>query len=274
VENSNSPAYNKHIYKDAITTGNYGIIEYYFETQELFISDIGIQILGLRINKVYTIESIKQALLTDEKGKLDNLIESIERVEDYNNISVKIHKPTSDDATEIKSVQAKIKLLNRKNGIPEKALIVFEDITEQKRQEKELQRAKEKAIESEKLKTAFLVNMSHEIRNPMNAIIGFSELMNIGNPSYESRKEWASLIKSKGKQLLSFIDDLMEVSKLESGEVNISKSECNLNQLIWESKSVYDQVKIEKDKQNIDIRINVPAIPIVTYTDYGRVSRF
>ncbi len=97
---------------------------------------------------------------------------------------------------------------------------------------KELAHAKEKAEESDRLKSAFLANMSHEIRTPMNAIIGFSDLLNNEHLSYEKRKRFTTVINQRTNDLLTIINDILDISKIESGTLRINKSMDNINFLI------------------------------------------
>lgn len=97
---------------------------------------------------------------------------------------------------------------------------------------KELRKAKEKAEESDKLKSAFLANMSHEIRTPMNGLVGFSELLLQKNTDEETRKQYADIIKSSCNQLLSIINDVVDISKIETNQVVISERQFNLYQLL------------------------------------------
>lgn len=109
---------------------------------------------------------------------------------------------------------------------------VIHDITDSKKNEVELNHAKEKAEESERLKSAFLANMSHEIRTPMNGILGFSQLLKRTNISSEKRKNYLNLIDFEGKRLLNIISDIVDISKIDSNNVRIEMSSCNINSLI------------------------------------------
>jgi len=108
-------------------------------------------------------------------------------------------------------------------------LVVIRDITEQKQAEWELIKAKEHAEESDRLKSAFLANMSHEIRTPMNGILGFAELLKEPRLSNETSQEYISIIESSGARMLNIINDLIEISKIESGTMGIYLSETNVN---------------------------------------------
>ncbi|MFZ4465172.1 MAG: tetratricopeptide repeat protein, partial [Bacteroidales bacterium] len=101
---------------------------------------------------------------------------------------------------------------------------LIENITSQKEFEQQLIRSKNKAEESDRLKSAFLANMSHEIRTPMNAILGFSDLLSSNEYDESEKIEFINMIKSSGKLLLNLINDIIDISKIEAGELKIQKS--------------------------------------------------
>lgn len=115
------------------------------------------------------------------------------------------------------------------NGKVVKVRGSFQDITEHKRIQEDLVAAKEKAEESDRLKTAFLNNISHEIRTPMNAIIGFSALLTDPNLDDESKAAYSETIAQSSNQLLAIINDIVEVSNIEAGIVQITKGKVQLN---------------------------------------------
>ena len=108
------------------------------------------------------------------------------------------------------------------------------DITRLKATEAMLIDAKEKAEESDRLKSAFLANMSHEIRTPLNAIIGFSSLLPHVEDA-EERNHYISLINHNNELLLNIINDVLDLSKIEAGHIELSPVWCNLSDLIDES---------------------------------------
>ncbi|MDM8162142.1 response regulator [Labilibaculum sp. K2S] len=103
------------------------------------------------------------------------------------------------------------------------------DITTQIETEKELIKAKEQAEESDQLKSAFLANMSHEIRTPMNGILGFADLLKNPNLTGTKQQQYIQIIEKSGARMLNIINDIISISKIESGlmEVNLSKSNIN-----------------------------------------------
>jgi PAS domain S-box-containing protein len=131
----------------------------------------------------------------------------------------------------------------------------FRDITDRTKAEADLITAKEKAEESDRLKTAFLHNVSHEIRTPMNAIIGFSTLLNEPDVSEEDRHQYTDIIFQSGSQLLSIINDIVDIANVESGQAKLNLTEINLNSMM---KSLNEQFRIIAKGNNISINLNAP----------------
>lgn len=134
-------------------------------------------------------------------------------------------------------------------------VVISEDITSRKKTEKELIDAKEKAEESNRLKTAFLANLSHEIRTPMNAIIGFSNLLLEEDIAYDEKVKLNHLINNNSQNLLKLIDDVIDISKIQSGDFHLNKTECFLNKLLLDL-YVSFSIQIENDKKDIHFSIN------------------
>jgi len=129
----------------------------------------------------------------------------------------------------------------------------FLDISSSKKVEQELIKAKEKAEESEKLKSAFLANMSHEIRTPMNGIIGFSDLLKEEGITTEERKYFVDIIIKSGHQLLGIVDDILDISKIESGQMNVKKEKVFINNLLYE---IFINFQDKAKDKNIGLIVN------------------
>ncbi|WP_163323140.1 PAS domain S-box protein [Draconibacterium mangrovi] len=125
-------------------------------------------------------------------------------------------------------------------------VVEFRDITEQKEIEKELVRAKENAEQSDKLKSSFLANMSHEIRTPMNGILGFTELLRDNELSLQQRTEFIDVIQNSGERMLTTINDIIDISKIESGMVIAHMQDINLPALIKELYIFFEQPMKQK----------------------------
>jgi signal transduction histidine kinase/CheY-like chemotaxis protein len=143
-------------------------------------------------------------------------------------------------------------ILNEKSEITH-FIAIKEDITESKRLQKESLKAKEKAEESDRLKSAFLANMSHEIRTPMNGILGFTELLKEPKLSGEVQQEYIDIIEKSGARMLNIINDIISISKVEAGEVEISLSETNVNEQIEYLHTFFSP---EVKQKGIQIRFN------------------
>lgn len=128
------------------------------------------------------------------------------------------------------------------------------EITDRKKAEADLLKAKEKAEESDKLKTAFLCNMSHEIRTPMNAILGFSEFLVRPGLSESKKVSYSKLIKERAYDLLTIIEDILDISKIEIGQMNLILSPTNIGALL---KGLYEYYAIRKDVINPASRISL-----------------
>jgi PAS domain S-box-containing protein len=127
-------------------------------------------------------------------------------------------------------------------------LEVFVDLSEQKRAESEIVRAKEAAEAANVAKSQFLANMSHEIRTPLNAVIGFAEILRrTGNQSDEAtRQDYLETIYTSGQHLLSLINDILDLSKIEADRLEIELVRCSPHQLISDIISVLRVRALEK----------------------------
>ncbi len=126
------------------------------------------------------------------------------------------------------------------------------------RAEKELVAAKEHAEESERLKSAFLANMSHEIRTPMNAIVGFADMLLDPEILPEERAQFSGIIKSRSDDLLRLINDILDISRIESGNAAVDKGEIRLNRLLTEIELVTRQKLARSGKTHLGLELGMP----------------
>ncbi len=143
---------------------------------------------------------------------------------------------------------------------------VSRDITDQKMAETELMKAKEKAEESDRLKSAFLANMSHEIRTPMNGILGFSNLLKEPGLSGESQQEYIQIIEKSGIRMLNIINDIIDISKIESGQVEVTLTETNVND---QTNYIYKFFKPEVEQKGLQLLLKngLPSRDAIINTD-------
>ncbi|MBN2175367.1 MAG: tetratricopeptide repeat protein [Bacteroidales bacterium] len=149
------------------------------------------------------------------------------------------------------------RVLRDVNGKPIAFIAIVTDITDRISFIRNLQQAKTVAESSDKLKTAFLANMSHEIRTPMNAIIGFSNLLADPSLSQNKREEYLSHIIQSSNLLLNLIDDIIDISKIEAGQINISNQDVQINTLV---RDIYRTFRNVNKNKNINLNINLPQL--------------
>ncbi|MGZ0015055.1 response regulator [Yeosuana sp. AK3] len=122
--------------------------------------------------------------------------------------------------------------------------------------QKALKTAKEKAEESDRLKTAFLQNMSHEIRTPMNAIMGFSSLLPDTFDDKTKLQKYSEIIKQRSHDLLDIINDILDISKIESGQLSVNQDVCDLKALFAELQTFFVEYQNRMGKQHIKFSLH------------------
>lgn len=142
------------------------------------------------------------------------------------------------------------------------------DITELKRTEEMLVKARDKAEASDRLKSAFLANMSHEIRTPLNAIVGFSSLLTSTENAAE-KELYNSLIGHNNKLLLNLINDVIDLSKIESGYLELRPDWVNLTELLDESVAEY----AHQVPSGVELLTNYPAHDSLVELDRLRIKQ-
>ena len=162
-------------------------------------------------------------------------------------------------------------LLNEIDSLKAKILTLEKYEIEHNTALKELAKAKEKAKESDRLKAAFLSNMSHEIRTPMNGILGFVYLLKDFSVTGKEYTEYLDIIKESGKRLLNTINDLIAVSLIESGLMEIAISEMKVNEQI---QNIYSLFKPEAEEKGLRLFIGNTALKdeIIINTDIAKVN--
>jgi PAS domain S-box-containing protein len=129
---------------------------------------------------------------------------------------------------------------------------IAQDITERKENEQKLKNALAKAEESDRLKSAFLANMSHEIRTPMNGILGFTSLLKEPGLTGEDQQKFIDIIEKSGDRMLNTINDIINISKIEAGQVDVKISDINLNKQLDE---FFEFFLPEAKKKNIKLSV-------------------
>jgi PAS domain S-box-containing protein len=155
---------------------------------------------------------------------------------------------------------------------PKEVLITVDDITEQKQTEEALKLSREQAVESDKLKSAFLQNMSHEIRTPLNGILGFSGLLDNNELSSEERSYYIEVINQSSNQLLGIVDDILSISRLETGQIEVLNEEVNINNLL---KELFTKYNVKANDQGIVLshETDLDDKQSIAFTDSGKLKQ-
>ena len=178
----------------------------------------------------------------------DKILQCIQQCIDSDSIE------TIEYSLDVQGVSALFEMrIARLNG--HSVISLARDITKRKVIEIQLEEAKKRAEESDRLKTAFLANISHEIRTPMNAIIGFSKMMGSDDFDVEEKAQFIDIIVNNGKSLMSLINDMISLSKIESDTLEVKRSLCRLNDLMV---SLYREFNAELENKK-DIRLKLSS---------------
>ncbi len=147
-------------------------------------------------------------------------------------------------------------------------LIAAIDITKRKQAEEDLESALERATESDRLKSVFLSTMSHELRTPLNAVIGFSEMIADSELSEEETKEFANTILTSGDNLLSIINDIFDITLIETDKVEINKEKISINKMLESINSGFmKNDKILNNKINLILNKELDEESDIIHTD-------
>ncbi len=159
-------------------------------------------------------------------------------------------------------------------------LIILKDISNDKENDAELQRAKRKVEEADRLKSAFLDNLPHEIRTPLHAITGFTSLLGDPELSHEERLEYIKFIQDSSNDILNLMDNIIEIAKLETNQIKPKKEKCYVNNIIdrllsdTESKQNIlekTQLEIKTSKGNSDPQFMIYSDPERIYQIYSHM---
>jgi len=269
--------------------GKIGTWEWNVYTNKIIWSNTTYEIFGIKkIKNEITFDEYMSFVHPEDRQRLDNeLYKSLKNKQFNHKTQYRIYKPDG----RLRWINETSEIIYNEKGKHIKMIGVLLDITQHKnyelslelqnskiislnkeyqKQNKELKTIKQKAEEASKLKSEFLANMSHEIRTPMNAIIGFSGILQqeIEN---EEQKDYIDRIVKSGNELLHLIDDILDLSKIEAGQIKIQKEVKSLHNLIKEIPSVFYQISEEKQ---IPVKFEIDEkLPKLLLIDISRIRQ-
>ncbi len=232
-----------------------GHLEIDLYTGRLTVSDSAQELLGVNPNDYKYLEDLKQIVEPKDWHLIEGIFEKLKHTkEGFYDTDFRIKHPKTGENLYFNT---KSEYIFGQSGKPVKISTLIQDITEQQKDKLELKLAKEKAEESDKLKSAFLANMSHEIRTPMNAILGFSKLLADPAADTDTRGKYAGYITSSANNLLKLINDILDVAKIEAGQLAIRKKVVNIHSEMDELLEEFKQQRREMKKDQIDLRLSL-----------------
>lgn len=238
------------------------------DTEIEFINPSFAALTGFTIEEIYSKEILN---LNIEYNSGNNLAKAVECIKNGQIWQGEIHLKNKE--LDHFWVSASFTPIKNENGTVQHTVTIMENITKRKEYEKEILYAKSKAEESDKLKSAFLSNLSHEIRTPLNAIIGFSSLLSDNDLSFGERRNISEIIYRNSNDLLRLIENLIEISEIETGQLLIKKKEFSVNSMMSD---LYRQL-IEEDKKasnvKLSLRKEVRGDDLVILSDQTRLQQ-
>lgn len=213
------------------------------------------ELLGQNIQQFYVIP--------EEREKL---IEELKRKKKVSDFDVTLKRKTGEHII----CSYAVRLIFDETGKPYKTVGTLRDVSQRKRHEKQLKRAKEKAESASRAKSEFLANMSHEIRTPLNAVLGFSEVL-MNKVEDVEHKNYLEAILSSGRTLLALINDILDLSKIEAGKLQIVREPVQLPAIIEDIQHIFEKKIKEK---NLELLIDIaPELPEVLLLDEVRIRQ-
>ncbi len=242
------------MYRGIIENAPDGVVMINMANRFSFVSNSALRMFG------YSIDDIKD-LDPSELTHPDDLDKVLELLQDLTSNKLKL-QPTLEyrfkhSNGEWRWIESTFSLSLDENG-NDAIVINFRDIRERKMYEQKLLEAKKKAEDANIHKNYFLANMSHEIRTPMNGVIGFSELLKDDDITSDQRKKYLEVIDTNAKQLLSLIDDIIDVAKIESNELKVHMDNCDIVDMMNDALSTFSEIKKQKGKDSINLNLHIP----------------
>lgn len=250
-----------------------GYMVYNFETGSLAVSE-SLEVLFkacLGIDAVTT-ESIMQNIPTEDKAFIEELFTLPKTNRKRTSGQFRLIQRIKD----VRETRFFHVVANYPSGQDEENTVIYliRETTKETKQIRELQRSIDRSAESDRIKTNFLLNISHNIRTPMNSILGFTELLSTTDPGPARRKEYLQIIKKQSKSLIHLIDNVAEIAKYEIGNLTITKTPVNINLLLNDIIKEVDDLRSGKRKERVTISLNTPSQKgIEIFTDGGRLHQ-
>ncbi len=253
--------------KLATDSGKLGVWDWNVKENFMVWNHRMFELYGISEKEFTGVDSWVNALHPDDYEKANNEVELALNGSKEFNTTFRIIQPDNT----IRHIKADAIVLRDTNSNPISMIGINRDITELITFQSELIKAKEKAEESDRLKSAFLANMSHEIRTPMNGILGFTSLLKEPGLKGDDQKKYLEIIQKSGERLLNTVNDIVEISKIETGIVKITPRIVNIGKHIL---TLCDFFSLEAQKKGLELLVenNLTEDELFIKTDKNKIS--
>lgn len=236
-----------------------GNCRYDYPSERLYLSAMSRDLLGF--NKDYVTRDMLQLAFRyvheEDKVRVSERMhdlmslnsEDADKINDLDRLDFRIH---IDDCVS-RFLRCEFQVLKDKNGHPFEFLGTVQDITDLKEVQLEYLKAKDQAEEADRVKSAFLANMSHQIRTPVNGILGFTELYFDAQLSDATRRQYFDLISSSCNQLTRIIDDIIDITRIEAAQIKLHETIVMVNEVLRESIAFYQPIA---NKKGLEIELH------------------
>ena len=242
-----------HYLEDILKQVNIGTWEWDLRTDDVTWSENMSRFVGKAPARGEIKTSRKQCIVPIHKDDLASVEKEINScIRDHKNLKVEYRVVWPDHS--IHWVQSRGHVIYSENNVPSQMFGIMFDITERKSMEQALQKANEQAARQNKAKSDFLSSMSHELRNPLNAVIGFSQIMSGDSNLTDEQIEYLDIIKRSGEHLISLIGEILDLAKIEAGKVDLTIEHLPLKDLLSECMELIS-VTAKEQKQNLSIEL-------------------
>jgi len=221
---------------------------------ELHWSDETYRIFGHQPQEFKTnFETFLQSIHPDDRSRVEAAVmRSLQNVDHPYSIEHRVVRPDGG----LRAVQENGQVFRDEEGKALHMIGSVLDVTERKQVEETLRQAKEEAEMANKIKSRFLSNMSHELRTPLNAILGFSEMMGRDRDATAKQQRMLDTINHSGEHLLHMINDVLDLSKIEAGHVEVKPEVFNLRQVLQDVAQMM-RVRIESEERKIQLIVEI-----------------
>ena len=256
---------------DFVDADTRGIFKQHFQKllkgESLYLESCMIHKNGSRISVLRAAQPIKNAS-GDIEGMLAISVDITERKQAEEKLMA-INQQLEAYNQQLSATETQLRATNKRLINSENQLLAYNQ--QLQASEQQLKVALEKAEESDKLKSAFLANMSHEIRTPMNGILGFVELLDTPDLSFEQQDKYIEIIKKSGYRMLNTVNDIIDISKIDAGQVEISNDVVNIYEEINNQVEFFNH---EVDVKGIEMKLinNLPKQESLIICDEAKLN--